>query len=322
MFRNRLILCVFMASILFILISGLVVMLNPLIQAKGNQKYNFQIFSTIEGGDKYEEFLSDETKIDKMACFYNAMVDRNEFDYASMGSQHIVLNKKKLKKETQVTYGTADSIYYENDQAVYGQLGVKAIQVSKEGLSRFGVADRYIKEIDWEGLDFNKEIPAILGQSYKSSIAIGDKFAGNDYISDKSWKNIGYIEEGKQLYYGYHNRLNLDNYIIYAFPLHSVREKFSSVREYGVVTDSMLFGNLIPNTPLILDHLKIIAKQESERCGFREYDIVSDFPNDDVEYHKQHINQSYQKIIVIQLIVGLISISLFYFSLKRVGFNH
>lgn len=296
---------------------GLTILVNPIIKAEGNEKYNFQIFSTFEGEDKYESFLSDEAKIDSMACFYNTMVDRNEFDYISMGGQHIVIGQNKFKKEDYVTYGTADSIYYENAQAQYGELGVKSIQVNKERLSRFGAANEYINEIDWEGLDFNKQIPAILGRSYEYSIEVGDKFTGKDYISDKSWKNIGYIEAGKQLYHEYHNRLNLDNYIIYPFPLHSDRSKFSTIREYGIITDSMLYGKLVPNTPLSLEQLKIIAKRESDRCGFREYDIVSDFPSDDVEYHKQFINRSYEITNIVYLIISIISISLFFIFSKR-----
>lgn len=153
----------------------------------------YQLTNTIENISNFMGYFADETHLDNLKLFYNALNSNDKFMYLDKFEQCMYLENNIGTQIFAYGYEDGEPEYYEDENGTI-KYAVKNITIGKK------CQDYYDFKIS-EGRLFNDDdfidksaIPVILGAGYRDYYNIGDKFEAEYLYIQKKYEVIGFLE--------------------------------------------------------------------------------------------------------------------------------
>lgn len=154
----------------------------------------YQLTNTIENISNFTGYFADETHLDNLKLFYNALNSNNKFMYLDKFEQCMYLENNIGTQIFAYGYEDGEPEYYEDENGTI-KYAVKNITIGKK------CQDYYDFKAS-DGRLFNNEdfmdgsvIPVILGAEYKDYYDIGDRFNADYLDIPREYEVIGFLEE-------------------------------------------------------------------------------------------------------------------------------
>lgn len=168
----------------------------------------FHISDTLIEADDFSNFRSKAQNINKIAHFYNALVESDQIQFISTYDQPVYIENFK---------GGENFLY--NKYIENNMYNIKSMQMNSSAYQFYGIRLKEGIEPDWEKIDADEDIiPVVLGSDYSNIYTIGDEFSGFYYPKSISFKVVGFLEENQAIYYQGNAEFYLDTYILVPYP--------------------------------------------------------------------------------------------------------
>lgn len=176
----------------------------------GEKRYTIK--DNLYDADEFADSLNNPVMINKLSDFYNSMSDSELWKIISAFDQQIEIENFKGGK----------SFYYNSDEYLEThkdvQPSIKSLQINRTGYEFYGLQVICGNEIDWDGINYNDDVPILLGYNYKKIYDIGDIIKVKFYFRQLNLRVEGFLESNSNMLYKTQADFSLDDYIVIPYP--------------------------------------------------------------------------------------------------------
>lgn len=223
-------------------------------------------------------FLDDPKKIANVGCLYDSINGDDTIDIVSIHDQNTVLSWDEELKVQNYFYGAFYNQYRESNDFTFKSNDVKSVQINQNAWNYYNLSSKTDASIPWQDIDYNKEVPIILGHTYQQVIPLGAVIDVNNYIHPIKAKVVGYLDKGTRILFNDNARYSLDDHVVIPYPPSIKQDYFRNQDEFGKIALNMISTEVVPIKDAIdFAHVEQLIKGLADRCSFNEYDVIDDF---------------------------------------------
>jgi len=225
----------------------------------------FQISDTLIDAKDFNEFRSNTENINKIAHFYNALIESDDIDFVSTFTQPLYIENFRGGKNF------LDMEYVYNNMS-----NIKSVQMNSSAYQFYKIRLKEGTEPDWRNIQADDDIiPIILGSDYRDIYAIDDELTGLYYPKAITFRVVGFMEENQTIYYQGNPEFYLDSYMLVPYP-YKCSEIVSTNKEERSFKGILYFAMINSNIATSFDEigLKAIIDEISYQTGFYDHLLI------------------------------------------------